>query len=191
MTSSTLQMDPKKPVRRVGAKPPPDRAQKAIGCLSLKNPFRSLVPFRRISGFQLFNFVQPFTFNIALSCRKHCIAFVEWKPFDYFILLTIMVSVIIIVVVVIIFMSLLLNIINTKILKKVFFLLTISQSLKSVEWWAGGHASLRGSKFAFKFVFLSILSLSPSLSRHNQCIWIVLRYFFEKLAGFSSCHFCW
>merc|ERR1719471_2620319 len=55
------QMDPKKPVRRVGAKPPPDRAQKAIGCLSLKNPF-----------------------------RKHCIAFVEWKPFDYFILLTIM-----------------------------------------------------------------------------------------------------
>ena len=24
--------------------------------------------------------------------RKHCIAFVEWKPFDYFILLTIMVS---------------------------------------------------------------------------------------------------
>ena len=98
-TSSTLQMDPKKPVRRVGAKPPPDRAQKAIGCLSLKNPFRSLVAFRRISGFQLI-LVQPFTFNIALSCRKHCIAFVEWKPFDYFILLTIMVSVIIIVVVV-------------------------------------------------------------------------------------------
>ena len=135
-------MDPKKPVRRVGAKPPPDRAQKAIGCLSLKNPFRSLVvAFTRISSFQLFNLVQPFTFNITLSCRKHCIAFVEWKPFDYFILLTIMVSVIIIVVVVIIFMSLLLNIINTKILKKVFFLLTISQSLKSVECWAGGHAS--------------------------------------------------
>ena len=159
-------MDPKKPVRRVGAKPPPDRAQKAIGCLSLKNPFRSLVvAFTRISSFQLFNLVQPFSFNIALSCRKHCIAFVEWKPFDYFILLTIMVSVIIIVVVVIIFMSLLLNIISTKILKKVFFLLTISQSLKSVGWWAGGHASLRGSEFAFKFVFLSILSLSLPPSR--------------------------
>ena len=166
-------MDPKKPVRRVGAKPPPDRAQKAIGCLSLKNPFRSLVPFRRISGFQLFNLVQPFTFNIALSYRKHCIAFVEWKPFDYFILLTIMVSVIIIVLVVIIFiiitMSLILLIMNIKILRKVeeslFFLLTISQSLKSVEWWADGHASLRGSKFAFKFVFLSILSLSLPPSR--------------------------
>ena len=34
------QMDPKKPVRRVGAKPPPDRAQTAVGCLTLKNPFR-------------------------------------------------------------------------------------------------------------------------------------------------------
>ena len=104
LTSSTLQMDPKKPVRRVGAKPPPDRAQKAIGCLSLKNPFRSIVvAFTRISGFQLFDLFQRFSFNIALSCRKHCIAFVEWKPFDYFILLTIMVSVIIFVVVVIIF----------------------------------------------------------------------------------------
>jgi len=56
-----IQMDPKKPARRVGAKPPPDRAQKAMGCLSLKNPL-----------------------------RKHCIAFVEWKPFDFFILFTIM-----------------------------------------------------------------------------------------------------
>ena len=56
-----IQVDPKKPARRMGAKPPPDRAQKAMGCLSLKNPL-----------------------------RKHCIAFVEWKPFDFFILFTIM-----------------------------------------------------------------------------------------------------
>ena len=36
-----LQMADKKPARRVGAKPPPDRAQKSMGCLSLKNPLRS------------------------------------------------------------------------------------------------------------------------------------------------------
>ena len=51
----------KKPARRIGAKPPPDRAQKSMGCMSLKNPLRKL-----------------------------CIAIVEWKPFDFFILFTIM-----------------------------------------------------------------------------------------------------
>ena len=51
----------KKPARRIGAKPPPDRAQKSMGCMSLKNPIRKL-----------------------------CIAIVEWKPFDFFILFTIM-----------------------------------------------------------------------------------------------------
>ena len=30
----------KKPARRMGAKPPPDRVQRAIGCLSLQNPIR-------------------------------------------------------------------------------------------------------------------------------------------------------
>lgn len=53
-------MGEKKPARRLGAKPPPDRAQKSMGCLSLKNPF-----------------------------RKYCIALVEWKPFEFLILFTI------------------------------------------------------------------------------------------------------
>ena len=51
----------KKPVRRIGAKPPPDRAPRAIYCFSVKNPF-----------------------------RKKCIQFVEWKPFEFLILLTIL-----------------------------------------------------------------------------------------------------
>ncbi|XP_023340259.1 muscle calcium channel subunit alpha-1, partial [Eurytemora carolleeae] len=56
-----LQPDPKKPVRRVGAKAPPDRTERAIVCCGLKNPI-----------------------------RKYCIALMEWKPFEFFILLTIM-----------------------------------------------------------------------------------------------------
>lgn len=50
---------PKRPVRRSG-KPPPDRPIRALFCLSLKNPL-----------------------------RKMCIDIVEWKPFEYLILLTI------------------------------------------------------------------------------------------------------
>jgi len=50
---------PKRPVRR-GGKPQPDRPVRALFCLSLKNPIRKL-----------------------------CIDIVEWKPFDYLILLTI------------------------------------------------------------------------------------------------------
>ncbi|XP_063698598.1 muscle calcium channel subunit alpha-1 [Culicoides brevitarsis] len=50
---------PKRPVRR-GGKPQPDRPQRALFCLTLKNPIRKL-----------------------------CIAIVEWKPFEYLILLTI------------------------------------------------------------------------------------------------------
>ncbi|XP_063929307.1 muscle calcium channel subunit alpha-1 isoform X1 [Zophobas morio] len=50
---------PKRPVRR-GGKPPPDRPQRALFCLYLKNPIRKL-----------------------------CIDVVEWKPFEYLILLTI------------------------------------------------------------------------------------------------------
>uniref|UniRef100_A0A8D8MH66 Voltage-dependent calcium channel type D subunit alpha-1 n=1 Tax=Cacopsylla melanoneura TaxID=428564 RepID=A0A8D8MH66_9HEMI len=53
------QPPPKRPVRR-GAKPPPDRPQRALFCLTLKNPL-----------------------------RKMCIDVVEWKPFEYLILLTI------------------------------------------------------------------------------------------------------
>ncbi|KAF5296914.1 hypothetical protein FQA39_LY12271 [Lamprigera yunnana] len=49
---------PKRPIRR--GKPPPDRPQRALFCLSLKNPVRKL-----------------------------CIDVVEWKPFEYLILLTI------------------------------------------------------------------------------------------------------
>ncbi|GLV39288.1 Ca[2+]-channel protein alpha[[1]] subunit D [Carabus blaptoides fortunei] len=49
----------KRPVRR-GGKPPPDRPQRALFCLPLKNPIRKL-----------------------------CIDIVEWKPFEYLILLTI------------------------------------------------------------------------------------------------------
>ena len=51
----------KKPVRRIGAKPPPDRAPRSIYCFSVKNPF-----------------------------RKKCIQFVEWKPFEFLILFTIL-----------------------------------------------------------------------------------------------------
>ena len=51
----------KKPVRRIGAKPPPDRAPRAIYCFSLKNPI-----------------------------RKKFLDIVEWKPFEFLILLTIM-----------------------------------------------------------------------------------------------------
>ncbi|XP_075219333.1 ca[2+]-channel protein alpha[[1]] subunit D isoform X3 [Lycorma delicatula] len=50
---------PKRPVRR-GGKPPPDRPQRALFCLTLKNPVRKL-----------------------------CIDVVEWKPFEWLILLTI------------------------------------------------------------------------------------------------------
>ena len=35
-----FQPDPKKPVRRVGAKVPPDRTERAIVCCGLKNPIR-------------------------------------------------------------------------------------------------------------------------------------------------------
>ena len=51
----------KKPVRRIGAKPPPDRAPRSIYCFSVKNIF-----------------------------RKKCIEFVEWKPFEFLILFTIL-----------------------------------------------------------------------------------------------------
>ncbi|EAT36648.1 AAEL011280-PA, partial [Aedes aegypti] len=51
---------PKKPVRRAGVKPQPDRPVRALFCLTLKNPLRKL-----------------------------CIDIVEWKPFEYLILLTI------------------------------------------------------------------------------------------------------
>ncbi len=50
----------KKSTRRIGAKPPPDRAPRSIYCFSAKNPF-----------------------------RKKCIEFVEWKPFEFLILITI------------------------------------------------------------------------------------------------------
>lgn len=51
----------KKPVRRIGAKPPPDRAPRSIFCFSVKNPI-----------------------------RKKCLEIVEWKPFEFLILLSIM-----------------------------------------------------------------------------------------------------
>ncbi len=51
----------KKPLRRIGAKPPPDRAPRSIFCFSIKNPI-----------------------------RKKCIQIVEWKPFEFLILLTIL-----------------------------------------------------------------------------------------------------
>lgn len=50
---------PKRPVRR-GGKPMPDRPPRVLFCLNLKNPL-----------------------------RKICIDIVEWKPFEYLILLTI------------------------------------------------------------------------------------------------------
>ncbi|XP_053684165.1 muscle calcium channel subunit alpha-1 isoform X3 [Sabethes cyaneus] len=51
---------PKKPTRRAGVKPQPDRPARALFCLTLKNPLRKL-----------------------------CIDIVEWKPFEYLILITI------------------------------------------------------------------------------------------------------
>ncbi|VEN53615.1 unnamed protein product, partial [Callosobruchus maculatus] len=53
------QQPPKRPARRSG-KPPPDRPQRALFCLYLKNPLRKL-----------------------------CIDIVEWKPFEWLILFTI------------------------------------------------------------------------------------------------------
>ncbi|RZF39363.1 hypothetical protein LSTR_LSTR000884 [Laodelphax striatellus] len=58
-TEANKQQPPKRPVRRPG-KPPPDRPQRALFCLGLKNPL-----------------------------RKMCIDVVEWKPFEWLILLTI------------------------------------------------------------------------------------------------------
>ncbi|CRL08236.1 CLUMA_CG021010, isoform B [Clunio marinus] len=57
--ATTTPTAPKRPVRR-GGKPQPDRPQRALFCLTLKNPLRKL-----------------------------CIDIVEWKPFEYLILLTI------------------------------------------------------------------------------------------------------
>ena len=52
---------PKPQVRRIGAKPPPDRAPRSIYCFTLKNPLRKL-----------------------------CLQIVEWKPFEFLILFTIL-----------------------------------------------------------------------------------------------------
>ncbi|XP_008553501.1 muscle calcium channel subunit alpha-1 isoform X1 [Microplitis demolitor] len=57
--ASTTPVVPKRPARR-GGKPPPDRPVRALLCLSLKNPVRKL-----------------------------CITIIEWKPFEWLILLTI------------------------------------------------------------------------------------------------------
>ncbi|XP_044741496.1 muscle calcium channel subunit alpha-1 [Chrysoperla carnea] len=57
--AAKTQPAPKRPVRR-GGKPPPDRPQRALFCLPLKNPL-----------------------------RKMCIDVVEWKPFEFLILFTI------------------------------------------------------------------------------------------------------
>ncbi|XP_069693173.1 muscle calcium channel subunit alpha-1 isoform X6 [Periplaneta americana] len=57
--ATAMSANKKRPVRR-GGKPPPDRPQRALFCLPLKNPIRKL-----------------------------CIDVVEWKPFEYLILLTI------------------------------------------------------------------------------------------------------
>lgn len=58
-TPAAAPVPPKRPVRR-GGKPQPDRPIRALFCLTLKNPLRKL-----------------------------CIDIVEWKPFEYLILLTI------------------------------------------------------------------------------------------------------
>ncbi|XP_062707905.1 muscle calcium channel subunit alpha-1 isoform X1 [Aedes albopictus] len=60
IANTTIPVAPKKPVRRAGVKPQPDRPVRALFCLTLKNPLRKL-----------------------------CIDIVEWKPFEYLILLTI------------------------------------------------------------------------------------------------------
>ncbi|XP_061511534.1 muscle calcium channel subunit alpha-1 isoform X3 [Anopheles gambiae] len=57
---TTIPIAPKKPTRRAGVKPQPDRPMRALFCLTRTNPLRKL-----------------------------CIAIVEWKPFEYLILLTI------------------------------------------------------------------------------------------------------
>ncbi|XP_037925281.1 muscle calcium channel subunit alpha-1 isoform X7 [Hermetia illucens] len=59
LKTAAAQAAAKRPVRR-GGKPPPDRPTRALFCLSLQNPL-----------------------------RKMCIDVVEWKPFEYLILLTI------------------------------------------------------------------------------------------------------
>ncbi|XP_032677442.1 muscle calcium channel subunit alpha-1 isoform X4 [Odontomachus brunneus] len=58
-TAAAVKSAPKRPARR-GGKPPPDRPIRALFCLPLKNPVRKL-----------------------------CISVVEWKPFEWLILMTI------------------------------------------------------------------------------------------------------
>ncbi|XP_071438805.1 muscle calcium channel subunit alpha-1 isoform X3 [Hetaerina americana] len=59
LSATAMTANKRRAVRR-GGKPPPDRPQRALFCLQLKNPLRKL-----------------------------CIDVVEWKPFEYLILLTI------------------------------------------------------------------------------------------------------
>lgn len=42
ITNTTIPVAPKKPVRRAGVKPQPDRPVRALFCLTLKNPVRKV-----------------------------------------------------------------------------------------------------------------------------------------------------
>ena len=63
----------KKPVRRIGAKPPPDRAPRAIFCFGLKNPIRS--KFLEIVEWK------PFEFLILFTIMGNCVALAVYTPF--------------------------------------------------------------------------------------------------------------
>ena len=72
-TGERQSMMDKKPVRRIGAKPPPDRAPRAIYCFSLKNPIRK--KFLEIVEWK------PFEFLILLSIMANCVALAVYTPF--------------------------------------------------------------------------------------------------------------
>ena len=63
----------KKPVRRIGAKPPPDRAPRSIYCFSIKNPIRK--KFLQVVEWKAFEAL------ILLTILGNCVALAVYTPF--------------------------------------------------------------------------------------------------------------
>ncbi len=69
----TQQPAEKKPQRRVGAKPPPDRAPRSIYCFSVKNPLRK--KFIEVVEWKAFEFL------ILVTILGNCVALAVYTPF--------------------------------------------------------------------------------------------------------------
>lgn len=67
------QSQEKKPARRIGAKPPPDRAPRSIYCFSVKNPLRK--KFLEIVEWKAFEFL------ILVTILGNCVALAVYTPF--------------------------------------------------------------------------------------------------------------